>query len=73
MGQRRFRTSATNASRAGMHSKGSKPSVEIGGSFVGEAQSRMRPRRRGSKKATRMSVLVSVGAVGVEKWITNCG
>jgi len=52
-----FRTSARKFSSEGMDKIGSKPSPEIGGSSLGWAARRMRPRRRASEKAN--SVIVS--------------
>jgi hypothetical protein len=41
-----------NSSRVGIDKRGSKPSSEMGGSVKGDVQSLIRPRRRGSMKAS---------------------
>lgn len=51
MGHDLLRTSGVNSLRVGIDRMGSKPSSEIGGSFKGDAQSRIRPSRRASLKA----------------------
>lgn len=51
IGQLRFLTDLLKVSRGGILKRGSNPKVEIGGSVRGDLQSRIRPRRRGSKNA----------------------
>lgn len=64
-----FLTPFEKSSSEGIDSMGSKPSAEIGGSFLGSVQSRIRPRRRASTKA--ISVSVPSASPSPDKWRMN--
>lgn len=67
--QPRFNNWVENPPNVGIHSIGSKPRLDMGGSAVGDAQRRIRPSRLASMKANWAAGRTSVAG----KWIMNCG
>jgi len=67
--QPRFNNRLENSSSVGIHSMGSKPRFDIGGSAIGDAQRRIRPSRLASMKANWAAGKASVAG----KCIINCG